>query len=464
MAETKRKSRGDTPEAESSHKLRSKPSAEAKVDPTYGQRSAIPGLDNETLQYSDEEFDYDEDMDALAYLRAVRQEATTIPNLLVAPKTPISSDNRKIYGDCVGEFRGWYADGAYIAQSDPISTDAEEDKAVEEDADPRLVYFDTILARYQTLRDQLSQTPPRLVVEQLGRDHPTHVDKMNRDLTRFWIKKMRSVDPKAAQLACFDKGSVLRLLRLLTQGTLLKRGLGVEASISMWIWSLLAKLPERGELSSEEIGVVRELGKKAVLVGMGLVRNKEWEEGIKEVEKGFDRDARSAGDLEGEDKDVTAYDEKDVVVNEEEIMLEEELQDDRAEAESREGAGGNQEATANEPSKSASSEPACMKTEASNHTTPALDPLATAKARLLANITAKALEAPEAHASGIELGFEPNPEPTIGPVQPEKPTFPENDFDARINTKATVDVILTVAGEAYGQRDLLEFRGQWGGN
>lgn len=72
MAGTKRKSRGDTPEEVYNSKSRAKPSAEAKVDPTYGQRSAIPGLDDETLQYADEDFDYDEDMDALAYLRAVR--------------------------------------------------------------------------------------------------------------------------------------------------------------------------------------------------------------------------------------------------------------------------------------------------------------------------------------------------------------------------------------------------------
>lgn len=76
MAGTKRKSRGDTPEDTYSSKSRAKPSAEAKVDPTYGQRSAIPGLDNEALEYGDE------DMDALAYLRAVR----LVLHLLLATK------------------------------------------------------------------------------------------------------------------------------------------------------------------------------------------------------------------------------------------------------------------------------------------------------------------------------------------------------------------------------------------
>ncbi|KAH6706476.1 hypothetical protein DL95DRAFT_467214 [Leptodontidium sp. 2 PMI_412] len=439
MAGTKRKSRGDTPEEVYNSKSRAKPSAEAKVDPTYGQRSAIPGLDDETLQYADEDFDYDEDMDALAYLRAVRQEATTIPNLLVAPKTSPSSDNRDIYEDGVGDFRGWYADGAYIAHLDPAApTEASGEE--EEDEDPRLAYFDSILTRYQTLRDQLSQTPPRYVLEKLGRDHPTHVDKMNRDLTRFWIKKMRNVDPKAAQLACFDKGSVLRLLRLLTQGTLLKRGLGVEMGISRWIWSLLARLPERGELSSEEIGVVRELGKKAVLVGLGLKEKEEWAEGIREVERGFDGDEGGEGAGDGD------------VVNEE-ILLDVVDGDEAGEVAEENGY----------------SKHALTMQEEGNFTTESLenpdespDPLAAAKARILANLPAEPAAQSEKYSVGNDLGFEPVQEPIIGPIQPEKSTVPEPVFDAKTNTKATVDMILTVAGEVYGQRDLLEFRGQWG--
>ncbi len=56
-----------------SNKSRSRPSAEARVDPTYGQRSALPGLDEDTAPIaSDEELNYDDGMDALAYLRAVR--------------------------------------------------------------------------------------------------------------------------------------------------------------------------------------------------------------------------------------------------------------------------------------------------------------------------------------------------------------------------------------------------------
>ena len=34
----------------------------------------------------------------------------------------------------------------------------------------------------------------------------------------------------------------------------------------------------------------------------------------------------------------------------------------------------------------------------------------------------------------------------------------ERQRDARMNVRATVNMILTIVGEAYGQRDLLEFR------
>jgi len=37
----------------------------------------------------------------------------------------------------------------------------------------------------------------------------------------------------------------------------------------------------------------------------------------------------------------------------------------------------------------------------------------------------------------------------------------ETDEEMRRNTRATVDMIITVVGEVYGQRDLLEFREVW---
>lgn len=73
MSSSKRKYGNDSPNEVYNNKFRSRPSVEARVDPTYGQRSALPGLDSEhRIDGEEDELDYSEGMDALSYLRAVR--------------------------------------------------------------------------------------------------------------------------------------------------------------------------------------------------------------------------------------------------------------------------------------------------------------------------------------------------------------------------------------------------------
>jgi hypothetical protein len=63
-----------------------------------------------------------------------------------------------------------------------------------------------------------------------------------------------------------------------------------------------------------------------------------------------------------------------------------------------------------------------------------------------------------------------------GDSEPGSPNTPEEEEDgehvqedsdealrARMNMRATINMILTVAGEFYGQRDLLEFRDPFAG-
>jgi hypothetical protein len=51
----------------------SKGASQGRVDPTYGQRSAFPGLDEHSaLEVEDDDLDYGLDPDALAYLHSVR--------------------------------------------------------------------------------------------------------------------------------------------------------------------------------------------------------------------------------------------------------------------------------------------------------------------------------------------------------------------------------------------------------
>lgn len=228
---------------------------------------------------------------------------------------------------------------------------------------------------------------------------------------------MRTVDPLPAQISGMNKSTVLRLLGLLTGGNLLRRGTEVEVGVSRWTWSLLAKLPDRGELTSEEIGVVRELGKKAVLVGIGLKNDAELNEGMEEVEGGLDQ-------VEEEDEPLD-------VVNDSSIATPSSPQHPVDPV----GEFGSANTLLVESQTSDTNNHASF-LDVSHPT----DDLATAKARILTS-----LDEPVKHGVTLE---EPRKQSATGKMY-------------KWNTKATVDMILTVAGEVYGQRDLLEFRGTW---
>ncbi|CZR58582.1 uncharacterized protein PAC_08474 [Phialocephala subalpina] len=459
MAGKKRKSPPDSSDEIYSNKSRSRPSAEARVDPTYGQRSAIPGLDDGNM-YGDEDDSlmYDEDMDALSYLRSVRQEAFGIPNLLVAPKDE-QEDERDIYEDGVGDFRGRYEDGAYLAAAGSTPEDAQDTE--EEEKDSQVVYFDSIISRYEDLRSRLAQIPPVDVVRNLDSNHPTQVGPLNKVLTRWWIKNMQQSDPQPAQVACMSKSSVLRLLRLLTQGSLLKRESQVQFGVSYWVWSLLAKLPDRGLLNSEEIGVVRELGKKAVLIGMGLNEVKEWKEGIEDVEAQFEENL--GGDEE------TAR-------NDDEIELEDDISAEGYPTANIEHAADDSQST-DTPSQTlpVDLDPLDMDRDAEQ-------PVSASSQTLVADgeavgtaennedlsgggIVSNSGDGDDAEALAAMkarmLGRLTSPEASVN-LEPEtSAALKSRPPPSKLNTRATVDMIITVAGEKYGQRDLLEFRSQW---
>ena len=382
--------------------------------------------------------------------------------MLVAPKSPPASSSREIYEDGVGDFRGKYEDGAYYASSHVVGDSSSDLNDGGTLFDPQLVYFDSILSRYKALRRQLQQVPPAELIAKLDKNHPTYVPRLQRDVAKSWKYRMRTVEPWPVQVACMDKQSILRLLILMTQGSLLKRGVDVEIFVSQWLWALLAKLPDRGELNSEEIGIIRELGKKAVLIGIGLKDNRAWEEGIQDMEEGFQV---------GLEEDEMAVG----VKNEEEIVLDlddgpDELDDIyfgehdkrvQSQSEPKLCLDGANTPTGDTPSiniieATCQIDEGLVKHEVSseNFQRNALplgikqsdnESLAEIKARMLDNLNSGPIE-------GL-VNLEPEVIIDEQPIEGTKPPM--------WNTRATVDIILTLAGEMYGQRDLLEFRTVW---
>jgi len=377
-----------------------------------------------------------------------RQEAIGIPNLLIAPKENTARD---LYEKDIGDNQGRYADGAYFAPDDTTSIGGYED--FEDDIeDPKTTYYDSILSRFEVLREQLQHSPPEEAVTALDGDHPTSLGKLEMAVVRWWKWKMRTSDPLPVQIASMDKGTVLRLLGLMTSGNLLKRGAQVEIGVSRWSWALLARLPERGELTSEEIGVVRELGKKAVAVGKGLQEDMDWDKRIDELEATRDDEEESwdedHADSHGEKSNELGNHNPRVSKLEAASIgpqlppeLEEEWRNSALPKQTSEEPHGkddsitlaNTAATAN----TASETPNEGETG---------DAVTAAKARILSRL----------HGS--------DGKDTMPGISAED-SVTRTDIDvtahARWNTKATVDMIVTIAGEMYGQRDLLQERSIW---
>jgi hypothetical protein len=345
-----------------------------------------------------------------------RTEAAAIPTLLVAPKaTHTDGIDRSIYDSGLGDTRGFYENGAYTAAPLHVADTADISSINASLRDPQAVYFDKILERFEKLRQQLSLPAPPSVVEQLDNDHSSHMSPSPVDY-RKWRWRIASTEPLSAQLAGMDKGTIFRLLRLITTGKGLLGGqkVGISGRTSRWIWGLLARAPERGELSSEEVGVVRDLGKRAVWIGVAM--------------KGVDTSGLDDGQAADEEEEILDT----------EIVGEDEAGDNE-----------NAEEPQNIIGPALPQETAVPTEDYSMDET--TEDLTAARERLLAKLT----------SPNDEVNIEPEVEAEIEAVKETEEIIEDNTAADHSNAKVTIDMILTVAGEVYGQRDLLEFREPW---
>jgi hypothetical protein len=174
---------------------------------------------------------------------------------------------------------------------------------------------------------------------------------------------MHKASPTSVQLQSMSEESVFSMLELI-DSHFLQRGRHINRSTSTWVFALLAILDDVGSMSNEKVSVLRELGKKAVIVQISF------------------NDAATASQLE------------DIGYN----------------------------ATSN-----------CGKDGETPTPTP--------------KPQADADSAPEARTK------------TDSADASELCTT--DSVTEKENTLATLDMILTIAGEFFGQRDLLEFRKSW---
>lgn len=377
----------------------------------------------------------------------------SIPHILRAPKVQIGprlpADLQTNEGDDedddnyaqdshegdVDDSKGWYEDGAYIGAPD---LDPEDAPALEEDAASEVAihdaYFTSLLAQYHRMRsllarepsvDALTRLPPSLVLEAgpLGRGSTT---------IPLWSKLLRATDPHPVQIHILTKDSILSILRVMLGGKLLQNGYNIEERTSRWLWALLARLPERGELDYAEIGCLRDLGKRAVLLGRSLVEmaalRDELDEGQLGVHENLDNnsDEEEEGDVQQrppQTKGRTAPDLENAA--QEYPTPQKPPRGERPESEHEDGEVSEEDEDVAMDIGSNSSD------EEEGQIDETMDDV---KARLLAQLDADA-----------EQEDQPSPEEAA-------------KLRLRMNMRLTLNMILTVVGEFYGQRDLLEFR------
>ncbi|KHJ31510.1 putative v-snare microsporum canis [Erysiphe necator] len=461
LSSTCRKRKAESPKSIYSNKSRNRPVIEGRVDPLHGQRSALPGLDGEFgLIGSDGELGEENKIDsknALAYLTAVREEAIGIPTVLFAPKTSSKNDDQSLLDD-LGDSTSRYEDGAYLSISSPVLETEREESSLE----PSLF----IISRYERLHADLHRTPPAGLVSKLKPYQRTHVGPLDKDLSRWWIGHLRNANPNPAQVASMDKITVLRLLGLLTQGSVLKTGLKSSSCLSLWIWSLLARLPDRGDLSSEEIAVVRGLGKKAISLGICIKEDPDW--GVcliedetsndSDIEESYSSDFLDFDELHQEKiiDDKTEIDRTKLSSSPSALDTQIELQTENINISQEQGeeheslkgiipVQGSIDNAKQDSSKDNSVDRALKNTGSDS----ASNDFLTAKARVLEHYCNVA----DQESANLKAGI------TLNTVSDDKCY----SSALRWNAQATVDMILTIVGESYGQLDLLASRSPWTG-
>ena len=397
---------------------------------------------------------------------SIRKEASGIPHLLVAPKRQIgprlprtqddeeegevSSDDdfdRNIYEEGVGDARGWYEDGAYIARADEQAQEASGDEYDDGSESGQLsaksihqAYFASVIAHFKSLRRLLNASPPEDAVSSLTSDQPTFAEYFGpaSKTKALWTRLLKTTDPNPAQLAQMDKDSVLRIIRVMLEKDFLARGYPITERTSRWIYALLARLPDRWELTHVENGWLRDLGKRAILLGVNVSEMAALRENVeddaldapekKEIEQdsidneeamdeslGDEQDyGKSKDDAHNLDANKTVMDGLSDVDSEIDPEAAEEGEVDESEAENEDDEGVPMELASQ-----------CSEDECSPQ-------LLEAKNRLLAQLadSDNSIDAEMSRATQR----------------------------SRKNARATLTMIITVVGELYGQRDLLEFR------
>jgi hypothetical protein len=346
-----------------------------------------------------------------------RSEAKGVPHLLVAP-TAASQDHRPAgkgtdINDLDHEEGGYYADGAYTAAPDTSRPTSSNQDAT----DAQDIYYDSLSTRFRLLQATLNCNPPLSAIEALDPSTLISLPADTENAQSQWRFHLQSSDPLMVQLACMDSESVLEVVKILTSTmaqTIRSKSREKNLRFGAWVWGVLGKCRDRTELCSEEIAVLRELGKRAVTL---LVSIKDKTRKAKDT-------GQELSEKEGEDVQESIPPDEQVA----EILLEDSIETNEARMR-RENLDDDDGSVNNEQDAAA---------------------LEAAKKRLQNSFLSTS--GAESRSESAVIG---------GTNDPLGISGAEEKLAVDQQVRITLDVILTIVGEFYGQRDLLDFRDVW---
>ncbi|KAF2265302.1 hypothetical protein CC78DRAFT_532514 [Lojkania enalia] len=403
---------------------------------------------------------------AQAYFDSVKLEESLLPWLFSAP--PLEAEDgavdESMYNNDHGDKGILYRDGIFIARGFDSSTHASASASESsEGLDTQEQYYRQLLKRYKNLRKSLALATPQALAER-AKAHPSVLaDSRLPQSKREWNDLLDNQYPTLAQMCRFGEESIFRTIGNCARS--LDRLEEISKQRSCWIWALLAKVGEMGTLDYTRVGAIRILANKAgqfsIRLRNGATPQRVDDDDENEYLDSWDLEDQGAG-VENMDDRIDSFEEESDRDGETNSIKgkspTENTQSDQHPVSS------NQSSTIIKPIKNADKREESKWEEADDEnsnmsmsedgkiTNPsATTKLEAARARLLAQLGDRLVHPhtqptqhiqEQEHTASIDAG-----------------TAATNRIDW--NSRVTIDMILTVAAECYGQKDLLRFRHVW---
>ncbi|KAM0718209.1 hypothetical protein Q7P37_006541 [Cladosporium fusiforme] len=255
--------RSNTPRKSSkSDKSNTKPNTTGKKPTAYPSKNEItnqkPALGSLSYSWEAEDGDSEhasEEDEAMAYLRAVRSERQGIPIVLRASDGTTDED---IYS--LGDSRGYIVEDCYIAR--PVLRPQPPKKKT---VTAKEAYTEILKRRFKAARSRFWD--PHLTQSVNQTDDSKHIPSPYHSKKAYdeCVSLVQNSSPSPTQLQALDQEDTLGMIELI-QNNYFKRGETLAKNTCTWIWALLARLDDVGNMNNDEVFVLRDLGKRALVI------------------------------------------------------------------------------------------------------------------------------------------------------------------------------------------------------